>query len=54
LLGVKVGDPVKKLTAVLGKPSQLPGNFYVYQDQQIVIEVKKKRIIGWMIYRKIE
>lgn len=54
LLGVKVGDTVKKLAAVLGKPSQLPGNFYVYQDQQIVIEVKKKRIIGWMIYRKVE
>lgn len=54
LLGVKIGDPVKKLTAVLGKPSQLPGNFYLYQNQQIIIETQKKRIIGWMIYRKVE
>ncbi|EAY24122.1 tetratricopeptide repeat domain protein [Microscilla marina ATCC 23134] len=54
LLGVKVGDPVKKLTAVLGKPSQLPGNFYIYKNRNIIIETKKNNIIGWMIYRKVE
>lgn len=51
---IQLGDSVKKLVSTLQQPNFLLSNFYIYKNHHLIVETRKNRIIGWMIYRKIE
>ncbi|OJJ22890.1 hypothetical protein BKI52_00635 [marine bacterium AO1-C] len=53
-LNIQSGDPVSKLLSLDIKPSRLLGNFYLYENQHLIVETWQNSVIGWMIYRKIE
>lgn len=53
-VGIKPGDPVAQLLAKNSAPSHLLGNFYLYENQHLIVETWQNTVVGWMIYRKIE
>lgn len=53
-LNIKVGTPIKTLLSKNTQPNRLLGNFYIYENQNLVVEIWQNNVIGWMIYRKIE